>query len=116
MEWEVRTITDVGLAKFNRDDGGVDEKIIVTIDPPIGKNGTTFVCNRTRERALCKATGSTKVNDWIGHTIAIRQGRSNFMGKDHKVVEVADVAPKSGNVSTSPKAPHLLGEDDNIPY
>ena len=37
LEWEHRTITDVNLVEFPNDNGTVDRKIRVTIDPPIGK-------------------------------------------------------------------------------
>ena len=113
LEWEIRTITDVDVVRFDRDDGGTDERIAVKIDPPIGKSGVSFICNRTRERALTKACGTPRVADWVGHQIAIRQGSTTFMGKQHKIVEIADVSPKS--LKTKKTNPHELTGDD-IPY
>ena len=111
LEWAYRTIVDVDLVEFDNEGGGVDRKVRVTVDPPVGKTGVEFVCNRTRERALAKATGSTKPNEWIGHLIAIRQGTTSFRGKDHRVVEVASVSPSS---LEKPENPHILKDGEDI--
>ena len=117
FDWEIRTIAAVDLVIFGDDDDeAAESKLKVTVKPPVGANGTTFICNRTRERALSEALDSRNPNDWVGRQIAIRQGSSSFHGKVHKVVEVCTDAPKALAAKAAATAANTLQDGDEVPF
>ena len=57
-----------------------------------------MICNTTNAKAISKASGSTKVEDWEKKKIALYRATINAFGEVRECIRVRDYAPKTDEI------------------
>lgn len=60
------TITGVKVQEFDKDGGGKESKIVLSL-----KDEKDFVCNVVNSKAIAKVLGTDETDDWVGKSVTL---------------------------------------------
>lgn len=113
------TISKVDKAAFQTDDGGKQDKIILSFE----QIDQTLILNKTNAKRISLITGTSDASKWPGHTITVHHELVEFGQKMVDAVRVLMPVKKTGKKfagtkkaapeSENPAPPDL---DESIPF
>ena len=78
-----------------KNDRGTEKKMTIHF---VEKGYKPMICNTTNAKAISKAHGSTKVEDWEKKKIALYKATISAFGQTTECIRVRDYAPKTDEI------------------